>query len=155
MIPKDILCCFWDLESTGLRVTLDNIIQIGCTCRLFISNGKNRRRLFDYIRDGVEHDYTRYVKTGSRIPTEISNLTGITNRLLDDKGTSLRHALDDWENWIHSLLRKCPRPTLTEVWFIAHNGNQFDLPLLFYQEMTLLKQQPGTFLKQVSLHVPM
>lgn len=61
-------------------------------------------------------------------------------------GVPFYQALADWKEWIVSTRRQykdCP------IWFVAHNGNRYDLPLLFQQEAKL-GQTPGTFLESVS-----
>lgn len=151
-----VLCCFWDLESTGLSVQTDHIIQIGCTVRLFhIPAAPGCLGYFSRIR-GIpdnEHDFSVYVKTDKPIPPEVSELTGIDASVLEEHGVDLSDALAQWESWL-SDLKQGARDEIQdecELWLVAHNGNQFDLPLLFHQELDRLRWSPGTFLKQIGV----
>lgn len=62
-------------------------------------------------------------------------------------GISIVQALDEWKSWIFSIketFNKCP------VWFVAHNGNQYDVLILFRYEAVALGSLPGTFFNSVS-----
>lgn len=95
-----------------------------------------------------EDVFNCYVYTDRVIPEPVVQLTGITNEFLDKHGVSFEQAISDWAAWIASARRQhqhCP------VWFVAHNGNRYDLPLLFQQEVRKLGQPPGTFLNSVGV----
>eukprot|EP01053_Blabericola_migrator_P002795 Blabericola_migrator_1__2794@NODE_17_length_22983_cov_74_609923_g14_i0_p2_GENE_NODE_17_length_22983_cov_74_609923_g14_i0NODE_17_length_22983_cov_74_609923_g14_i0_p2_ORF_typecomplete_len939_score111_59RNase_T/PF00929_24/3_2e12DUF5051/PF16473_5/0_5_NODE_17_length_22983_cov_74_609923_g14_i0827011086 len=154
---NDILCCFWDLESTGLRVASDQVIQIGCTARVFHKpSGANQSEAYFSLLPGLSesrHDFNLYVTTELEIPDEVSGLTNITNDLLERQGVDLASALRLWHNWIDDmrmqLLSSIDAPC--ELWMVAHNGNQFDLPMLFLQELQRLKWTPGTLFKEMGV----
>lgn len=94
-----------------------------------------------------EEQFNCYVYTDRPIPEPVVQLTGITNEFLDKQGVPFNQAIEAWSSWISSArerYKNCP------VWFVAHNGNRYDLPLLFQQEVRKLGQPPGTFLNAVS-----
>lgn len=120
------------------------------------------------VVDGYpDKEFNRYVHTDRVVPQAVIEITGITNEFLHEYGTTIENgkalysgvymhilfagvsfyqALLDWKDWIQSIrcaYRDCP------VWFVAHNGNRYDLPLLLQQEATKLGQAPGTFLEVV------
>lgn len=117
---------------------------------------------WEMVNVSPEPEFNRYVHTNRIVPKPVVELTGITNEFLNEhgkdnvknmkvlmivvSGISFGEALNDWKNWILTICdayKNCP------VWFIAHNGNRYDLPLLFQQEASKLGQTPGTFLKSV------
>eukprot|EP01054_Gregarina_sp_Poly1_P000616 Gregarina_sp_Poly_1__615@NODE_1145_length_4946_cov_113_398032_g789_i0_p1_GENE_NODE_1145_length_4946_cov_113_398032_g789_i0NODE_1145_length_4946_cov_113_398032_g789_i0_p1_ORF_typecomplete_len855_score120_96RNase_T/PF00929_24/4_4e15DUF5051/PF16473_5/0_012DUF2480/PF10652_9/0_14_NODE_1145_length_4946_cov_113_398032_g789_i013513915 len=153
---QDILCCFWDLESTGLKVSSDQVIQIGCTLRVFHRPGSPGSTPYFSLVPGLpeaQHDFSLYVNTDLEIPEEISALTNITNQLLDTQGVDLASALRLWHSWIDDIRMQLVSSTnrACELWMIAHNGNQFDIPLLFIHELQRLKWSPGTLFKQMGV----
>jgi hypothetical protein len=162
---EGVLCFFWDLEATGLKTFDDDITQIACVCRRFyfpfqnmtsneivqtieesLSNNINSGR-WEPVHGYPEKDFNCYVYTDRIIPEPVVNLTGITNEFLEKHGVSIQQAVQNWATWVSSAKQQyenCP------VWFVAHNGNQFDLPLLFHQEVSKLGQPAGAFLTSVS-----
>eukprot|EP01066_Platyproteum_vivax_P004025 Platyproteum_vivax@DN15056_c0_g1_i1.p1 len=141
--PADgVLCFFWDLESTGLQTDHDEITQIGCAPRLFYQ-GK-----WSEVPAECEAEFSCFVKADKSIPPPISKLTGITDEILKEKGISLNKALSDWREWIDTMRSAYPD---FAVWFVAHNGNRFDIPLLFHLERHKLERPPGDFFRQIKL----
>lgn len=77
----------------------------------------------------------------------ISLISIAVSSLIISSGASFYQALMDWKEWIQSITirvesQECP------IWFVAHNGNRYDIPLLFQQEAKL-GQPPGTFFESV------
>lgn len=63
--------CVFDLEGTGLDCENDNIIQFGAV--IVDDKGINNNKNFE-----------RFVKPSKLIPNKIENLTGITNKMVED-----------------------------------------------------------------------
>lgn len=97
----------FDLETTGLDVNEDRIIEI-CICKLY-TNGK-----FE--------SFVTLVNPGVEISAKISELTGITNELVDDAPT--------FEEVSDSVLN-----LLSDTELITYNGSKFD-KLLIIAELT-------------------
>lgn len=76
-----------DIETTGLDVTKDAIISIGA---VKVINGKFEN--FDVL-----------VQIQQEVPKAISKLTGISKQILDNKGISLKAALEQLEHFIGDL----------------------------------------------------
>jgi len=97
-------------------------------------------------KDRTLAEFSCYVKTDIIIPEEVVSLTGITKDILNIKGVHFSEALLAWEHWIRSIREVYPE---YGVWFVAHNGNRFDIPLLFNQEKNKCDRPVGEFFKQV------
>lgn len=74
-----------DLETSGLNVEKDAIIEIGA---LKIRNGE------------AAAEFDSLIKINFSLPDEIVNLTGITDQLLEKDGVPLGEALDSFTNFI-------------------------------------------------------
>ncbi|HEY6766604.1 MAG TPA: 3'-5' exonuclease [Candidatus Sulfotelmatobacter sp.] len=102
-MPK-LLCV--DFETTGLDTRKDEVTEVGAV--LWDSVTKQPTRIFGYL-----------VKTKYPVSAEITKITGITNEMLESDGVASRPALE-------TLLRMAK----TTNAIVAHNGNDFDKPLL-------------------------
>lgn len=92
----------FDLESTGLDLVRDRIIQIS------------------YIKvspDGTEQRENIFVNPGKTIPHEVSELTGITDKDVKDAPT-----FKDIAKQLYEKMRGCD--------FAGYNSNHFDIPML-------------------------
>eukprot|EP01071_Lankesteria_metandrocarpae_P005781 Lankesteria_metandrocarpae@DN4126_c0_g1_i2.p1 len=145
--PAGAINFIWDLESTGLDTKTDDITQIGCVCGLIV-DGK-----WSALRSTVDNrplEFSVYVSTDRHIPDEVVRLTGVAREYLDVHGVPLETALLRWAEWCQVV--KSTHMTKGRVlWFVAHNGNSFDLPLLLAQEERHCGWQPGAFLRQVGV----
>lgn len=95
-----------DLETTGLRTDSDFIIEIGAAT-------------WDTERGAALQLYSQLVRPGVTISAEITKITGITNEDLDTYGAKPFDAL----NALYCMAMPC-------ACIVAHNGTQFDRPLL-------------------------
>jgi DNA polymerase-3 subunit epsilon len=93
----------FDIETTGLSVSKDRIIQIA-TIKHFVDG-----------RPPIER--VRYINPGIHIPEEVTNLTGITDEMVKDAPTFKQ---------IHKNLIDF----IGDSDFLTFNGNRFDIPLL-------------------------
>lgn len=115
-------CTFMDLESSGLDVENDRIIQfVSKTFNLesqegiFPSNNSSANTLFSDKRVSL---LSYIINPDMHVPKELRALTGITKEQLV-KGVHLKDIASD----IHTTFSN------TEF-VITYNGNKFDLPLL-------------------------
>ncbi|MBO6148969.1 MAG: type I-E CRISPR-associated endoribonuclease Cas2 [Lachnospiraceae bacterium] len=74
-----------DLETTGISAIHNHIIEIGA---ILFENGI------------VEEEFSCLVKINDSIPKEISNLTGITDELLNEQGIGVEEALKKFKEFI-------------------------------------------------------
>ncbi|MBR1769440.1 MAG: 3'-5' exonuclease [Bacteroidales bacterium] len=93
---------FFDLETTGVNVGKDRIIEI-CMIKIF--------------PDGREQEKTMRINPGVQISEYITELTGITNSDLADKPT-FSQAADEIKEFIG------------DADLAGYNSNKFDVPLL-------------------------
>ena len=96
-----------DLETTGLKVEEDRIIEIGAV-------------MWDTERDKPLAFYNSFVDPrGVEVSDEITEITGIT------KGDILNYGIlpDDAISEVRLLAEQCEA-------IVAHNGTNFDMPLL-------------------------
>lgn len=100
-LKKDLFV--FDVETTGLSVSKDRIIQLAA---------------IKYFADGREPiERVRYINPGMHIPQEVTDLTGITDDMVKDAPTFKqihKHLLD----------------FIGDSDFLTYNGNRFDVPLL-------------------------
>lgn len=78
-----------DLETTGLKADRDQIIAIGAVKRL---------------RDGSYEKFDELIKLDQKVPKSITELTGITDKMLEDKGIPLDSALVKLKDFIKSSI---------------------------------------------------
>ncbi|WEV38617.1 type I-E CRISPR-associated endoribonuclease Cas2e [Lactobacillus sp. ESL0680] len=78
-----------DLETTGLKVDRDQIIAIGAVKRL---------------RNGSYEKFDELIKLDQKVPKSITELTGITDKMLEDKGIPLDSALVKLKDFIKSSI---------------------------------------------------
>lgn len=95
----------FDVETTGLDVQNDDVIEVG----MVLWNIEQRRpvRASGFL-----------VKTAKAIPEEVTKVNGLTNALLDQAGLDQAAALQLVLKWV----------SLAEA-FCAHNGRRFDKPV--------------------------
>ncbi len=98
---------FFDLETTGLNISSDRIIEI---CILKISP------------DGKEETYTRLINPTIPISKEASEITGIKDADVADKPTFAQVAKE-----VAKFLDNCD--------LAGYNSNKFDLPMLVEEFM--------------------
>ena len=94
--------CFFDLETTGINISLDRIVEISIL-KVFPNVNKESK--------------TWLVNPGIPIPLEVSNIHGITNDTVKNKPSFKSIASD-----VKSMLQNCD--------LAGFNSNKFDIPLL-------------------------
>lgn len=118
--PTNPLVVLLDLETTGLRKERDDrIIQIAAK----VLGDRSVDVFSAYIRPG----------NGILLSDKIVKLTRITQKLLDDEGTTFEEAWYSFETWLQKAsadpLSSSPRPIV----IMAHNGQIFDIPFVGYE----------------------
>ncbi len=93
---------FFDLETTGINVGKDRIVQIG---------------MIKVMPDGSEIEYTQLVNPGMHIPEESSRLTGIT-----DVDVAMSPTFKEIAQEIIDFIGDSD--------LAGYNSNKFDIPLL-------------------------
>jgi len=100
-LKKDLFV--FDVETTGLSVSKDRIIQLAA---------------IKYFADGRPPiERVRYINPGMHIPQEVTDLTGITDEMVKDSPTFKQ---------IHKNLLDF----IGDADFLGFNSNRFDIPLL-------------------------
>src|SRR5690554_276024 len=94
--------CFFDLETTGVNISSDRIVEIS---------------ILKVHPDGKEERYTRLVNPTIPIPAEVTKIHGITDADVADKPTFKELAKE-----IHNLIKDSDLG--------GFNSNRFDIPLL-------------------------
>ena len=94
--------CFFDLETTGVNVSLDRIVEIS---------------ILKIFPNGNKESKTWLVNPGVPIPSEASNIHGITNEIVKNEPLFKMIASD-----IKSMINNCD--------LAGFNSNKFDIPLL-------------------------
>ena len=106
-----------DFETSGLNPYQDDIIEIGAKVM------------------GTDNYYTTLVQPRSDkfISKKITEITGITNRLLKKEGKKWLEAYKDFYNWLMEQFKDGE-----ENMIVSHNGETFDF--LFFRKMLMCLQ---------------
>ena len=94
--------CFFDLETTGMNISKDRIVEIA---------------ILKVFPDGKKEDRTWLVNPGMPIPAEVSAIHGITDSDVVDCPTFEQIAKE-----IHNIIKDSD--------LAGFNSNRFDIPLL-------------------------
>ncbi len=94
--------CFFDLETTGINISKDRIVEIS---------------ILKVYPDGKEENYTRLVNPTIPIPAEVIDIHGISDEDVADKPTFSELAKE-----IHNMIKDSDLG--------GFNSNRFDIPLL-------------------------
>jgi len=98
---------FLDIETTGFDRRWDYIIELAAI-------------IYDNQTKEVLEEFHEYIKPGKTIPDKIVELTGITNRQVNDCRDE-REVLRDFIEFV-----SIQKPDA----IVAHNGAQFDIPFI-------------------------
>lgn len=101
---------YFDLETSGLNYYHNEIIEFGISTH------------------DCKDSLSILVKPNKPIDKKITELTGITNEILNDEGINIKEAVRAF----HAFIRKNSKPT-HKIWFIGHNVLGFDK--LFYESI--------------------
>ncbi len=94
--------CFFDLETTGINVAKDRIVEIS---------------ILKVFPDGREEEYTQRINPTVPIPAETTAVHGITDADVADAPTFAQKASE-----IHNMIKDSD--------LAGFNSNRFDIPLL-------------------------
>ena len=94
--------CFFDLETTGINISKDRIVEIS---------------ILKVYPNGKEERYTRLVNPTIPIPAEVTKVHGISDADVADKPTFKELARE-----IHNMIKDSD--------LAGFNSNRFDIPLL-------------------------
>ena len=94
--------CFFDLETTGINISLDRIVEIS---------------ILKVYPNGNKESKTWLVNPEIPIPIEVSNIHGITDDMIKDEPNFKTIAKD-----VKSMINNCD--------LAGFNSNKFDIPLL-------------------------
>lgn len=96
---------FFDTETTGLNPATCQIIELA---------------MITVVDGEIEGDYDKFIRTNEKLPQKITQITGITDEMLDERGISEEKIAEDLKN------RLTPGTLM-----VAHNC-QFDLSFVYY-----------------------
>lgn len=123
-----LLLCYYDIESTGLNTTQDDIIQIAIQYVKYESGQKTPLHTFD-----------TFVNTDKPIPQLVQDLTSITQQHIQTS-PYIGSVLSTVQSRVFDL---CKELGIGDVVWIAHNGNHFDHKMLQHncqtQHLTMLQ----------------
>jgi DNA polymerase III epsilon subunit-like protein len=103
--PKSYIA--WDLETSGLDFENDRILEIGAA---IVRNGEITERKSWILNNGIQ------------VPEEITQLTGITQELIEKEGRDPKLCLDEFLALLNGA-----------GGHLTHNGMRFDIPFLIAQ----------------------
>eukprot|EP00731_Ephydatia_muelleri_P012151 Em0006g1045a len=113
------LVLFCDVETTGVRINHDHVIEIGAV-------------VFGEAKSHVTNPtFNELIYTDVRIPQIVASLTGITDSMLigkkrfKDVCTKFLHWIDAMSNEVLVKTGVCSVPVL-----VAYNGFRFDFPIM-------------------------
>ncbi len=94
--------CFFDLETTGINIASDRIVEIS---------------ILKVFPNGNKESHTWRVNPEMPIPAVVSAIHGITDEMVADEPT-----FKDLAHKVHALIKDCDLG--------GYNSNRFDIPLL-------------------------
>ncbi|MBT9174156.1 MAG: DNA polymerase III PolC-type [Syntrophomonadaceae bacterium] len=106
-----------DIETTGVSVVEDEIIEIGA----IVVNGGT-----------IDKEFQSLVKVSKKIPASIESLTGITDQLIDKNGRELLEVLSEFVEFASDLLVVSHNVEF-DYGFLRAACKRFDLPLFSNQ----------------------
>lgn len=141
-----VLCVVFDLESTGLAVNEEEVIQLGAEVLMFENGGFSRPTNNSLLTDMMSSlslsstsssrvlpppQFSRFVLPVNKVVTQrIQELTNITPAMLRTDGILFQEAISQWAEWITSHRAYWGS---AEVALVGHNVVKYDVPLLFHQ----------------------
>jgi DNA polymerase III epsilon subunit family exonuclease len=125
-----------DLETTGLNEKEDIIIEIGA---VKVSEGMLK-----------PEEFSRIIKTNRTIPTEITEITGITNELIDIEGIPFYEAFGDFKQFIGSNDLNTYNAKFDGK-FIKALTNKYNIPFTNYVGCSMLLCRKAFALKGMKL----
>eukprot|EP00915_Cephaloidophora_sp_WS-2016_P004686 GHVH01006244.1.p1 GENE.GHVH01006244.1~~GHVH01006244.1.p1 ORF type:complete len:524 (-),score=63.13 GHVH01006244.1:110-1648(-) len=162
------LMLFLDLEATGLDRSTDSITEMAAIARIWDSESNDW--VDDILLSLEPTDVDGFTKCsglpaftllvsagpGQRpLSMEIVKLTGISDDLISREGKPLEVVFNSFERWVNWLrieverrlgisesLRDQNGPGGLPIWLMAHNGIQYDIPLIQYNELKAASLQP-------------
>lgn len=102
----------FDLETSGLNPYHDDIIEIGAK----------------FLQRDLSFQMLVQPKSGRPVSKKITEITGITNKILRDEGKSWENAYSEFYNWFYENAKS--KETIT---LVSHNGDSFDF--VFFKRM--------------------
>jgi DNA polymerase III epsilon subunit-like protein/ASC-1-like (ASCH) protein len=128
---SDRLWIALDLETTGRKVALDHIIQIGIATLTISSTEITNipiHNITDITTNKIDKtEFCELVKPNKVIPPEVVAITGITNEDVEKKGVPLVDALEKVNEFFNKLNANQERI------LVGYNITRFDFPLLLYE----------------------
>ena len=101
---------FYDLETTGFNPYTDSIIEIGAI-------------------DNLDDSFSELIKYSKKLDDKIVKITGITDKILEQKGKYTKNVFQKFVNYID----KYSYYFNTNIYLISHNNDGFDKLFLKYQ----------------------
>ncbi len=102
MLKLDKPLAFFDLETTGINISTDRIVELS---------------ILKVMPDGLQHTLTMRINPGIPIPAESSAIHGITNEDVKDAPM-----FKDVADQLITFLQNCD--------LAGYNSNKFDVPML-------------------------
>ena len=99
---------YFDLETSGLNQYHNEIIEIGI------------------VALDCKHHTSILIKPSKPIEKKITDITGITNKMLDDEGVSVDDAMKQFHEFISTHSK-----SKDNIWLIGHNVIGFDKPFYY------------------------
>jgi len=115
----------FDLETSGLNPYHDDIIEIGAK---ILNSDKDFQMLVQ-------------PKSNRPISQKITQITGITNKLLRKEGIQWLNAYSEFYNWFHTVTEG-----EDDISIVSHNGDTFDF--VFFKRMLSDLRKEGTDIKR-------
>ena len=103
---KGVRYIIYDFETSGLNPYSDDIIEIGAI-------------------DNYGNTFNVLLKTPKKLSSKITELTGITNELLSDRGLDPTEGMGLFHDFIYTFMTH-NLSVETKLYLVAHNNDAFD-----------------------------
>jgi DNA polymerase III epsilon subunit-like protein len=142
------LIIYIDVETTGISAARDRITQLAAIAVLYESQLETssdcklcaRRRKCSVASDILE-EFSSYVNTSYPISADASRITGITKKTISG-APNIASVLTTFFAWVERLRAAAQ---VQNVYYIAHNGNSLDFPMIEREMVRCNMNWPTTY----------
>lgn len=128
VIPCD-LHVYFDLETTGLDSSRNEIIELGATVDPLWLSKSGKLHLIKYLDDEKEKEklsFNKLIEPRKGLNEDAMRVNGITQQMIDSDAIPLEKAVTEFFDWIKGMITQEP----AVVYLTGYNAHGFDAEFL-------------------------